>query len=104
MKKQKIRRLIKNFSNMSLRGMWRKATCLPNGVGESKFYGIDFILIVSLFSLFRRRFQTDGHLVVQSTPISPYLGLIGNLYCDDLIACFLFVIVHRSVSDSMLGV
>ncbi|KAF3524069.1 hypothetical protein F2Q69_00050270 [Brassica cretica] len=56
---------------MSLRGTWRKATSLPNGVGESKVYSIDFILIVSLFSLFRRRFQTDGHLVVPSTPISP---------------------------------
>uniref|UniRef100_A0A0D3AQ39 No apical meristem-associated C-terminal domain-containing protein n=1 Tax=Brassica oleracea var. oleracea TaxID=109376 RepID=A0A0D3AQ39_BRAOL len=58
---------------MSLKGTWRKATGLPNGVGESKVYGIDFILIVSLFSLFRRRFQTDGHLVVQSTPISPVI-------------------------------
>ena len=73
MEKQKSRRLIKNFSNMSLKGTWRKATGLPNGVGESKVYGIDFILIVSLFSLFRRRFQTDGHLVVQSTPISPVI-------------------------------
>uniref|UniRef100_A0A0D3CWH7 Myb-like domain-containing protein n=1 Tax=Brassica oleracea var. oleracea TaxID=109376 RepID=A0A0D3CWH7_BRAOL len=57
MEKQKSRRLIKNFSNMSLRGTWRKATSLPNGVGESKVYSIDFILIVSIFSLFRRRFK-----------------------------------------------
>uniref|UniRef100_A0A0D3API2 Myb-like domain-containing protein n=1 Tax=Brassica oleracea var. oleracea TaxID=109376 RepID=A0A0D3API2_BRAOL len=58
---------------MSLRGTWHKATGLPNGVGKSKVYGIDFILIVSLLSLFRRRFQTNGHLVVQSTPISPVI-------------------------------